>query len=78
MSNKLFLTFGVALAILGIASRATAAGAAEIKLTIVPDGDGHPAEVSIWDESSSTHLNTEPPIIYTLAWPQTDITKELT
>lgn len=73
MSNT--LTFRVALAALGI--WATAAGAADTKLTIVPDGDSTPDEVSIWDETSSTHLSTESPIIYILAWTQADITKEL-
>ena len=77
MSNKLSLTLGVALATLGIAYWADAAGAADIKLTIVPDGVGNPDEVSIWDESSPVHLNTTPPITYTLTWPQDAIKKEL-
>jgi hypothetical protein len=77
MSNKLPLAFRLSLAILGIASWTSAAGAGDIKLTIVPDGDGKPDEVTIWDESSPTHLDTEPPITYLLAWPPADITKEL-
>jgi hypothetical protein len=76
MSNKRFV-LGVVLAILSIAHGADIAQAADITLSIVPNGDGTPDEVSIWDESSSTTLDPKPPITFTLTWPQSEIVKEL-
>jgi hypothetical protein len=77
MPNRFSLALGIALASLSMAPWSDSAGAADITLTIMPDGEGNPDEVSIWDEGSSTRLSTEPPITYMLAWPQADITKEL-